>query len=426
MTGGTAGRGTGGLRAVGGNGGSGGGSGGGPGADAGAPDAAQGGADSLDPSGSIYVAATGDDSNPGTLARPVRTLAKARDIVRTLNGAMTADITVYVRGGTYPLTDTLTFSNADSGTGGFYVKYVAYAGERPLITGGQPIKGWTLSDPSKGIYAATGTNTPFRQLYVNGVKAIRARSPNLGANGEPNFTRCTGWDGTAQNFQAASSDVGSWKNLTKVEMHLMVLWADNTMRIASITTSGSTAYIKVQSPENMIFQRPNPAFWPSQMRFYFENAFELLDQPGEWYLDETASTLYYKPRSGEDMTTAVVIAPMLETLVAITGTSTSDQASYLWFEGLTFAHSTYMRPSQYGFLDAQAGQYNITAPSNNQQTVGRPGAGVTVTNANHIHFERNLFTQMAATGLDFISGTHDDMIIGNAFTDIGGSGISIG
>ncbi len=58
--------------------------------------------------------------------------------------------------------------------------------------------------------------------------------------------------------------------------------------------------------------------------------------------------------------------------------------------------------------------------------MGRPAAGVTVTNANHIHFERNLFTQMAATGLDFVSGTHDDMIVGNAFTDIGGSGIAIG
>ncbi len=424
-TDGSAGRATGGVAAVGGNGG-GGGAGDDSGVDANVADSAPGDADSLGPNGPIYVAPAGDDSNPGTLARPVRTLAKARDIARTLNGAMKADITVYVRGGTYPLTSTLTFSNADSGTGGFYVKYMAYSGERPLITGGQPIKGWTLFDSNKGIYAATGITTPFRQLYVNGVKAIRARSPNLGTNGEPNFTRCTGWDGTAQNFQAASSDVASWKNLTRVEMHLMVLWADNTMRIASITTSGSTAYIKVQSPEDMIFGRPNPAFFPSQMHFYFENAYEFLDQAGEWYLDETANTLYYKPRSGEDMTTVTVVAPMVETVMSVNGSSTSNQAGYLWFEGLTFAHSTYMRPSQYGFLDAQAGQYNITAPGNNQQTVGRPGAGITVTNANHIHFERNLFTQMAATGLDFISGTHDDTIIGNAFTDIGGSGISIG
>jgi hypothetical protein len=85
-----------------------------------------------------------------------------------------------------------------------------------------------------------------------------------------------------------------------------------------------------------------------------------------------------------------------------------------------------LRPSQYGFLDAQAGQYNLTADADNNQTVGRPPAGVNVRNANHLHFERNLFTQMAATGLDFVSGTHDDTIVGNAFTEIGGSGISLG
>ncbi len=390
-----------------------------------------GGGSNLDPdsgtSTEVYVAPGGDDANPGTLAGPVRTLAKARDLVRARKGTMTSHFTVYVRGGTYPLTSTLTFSNADSGGGGFYVKYLAYPGERPLITGGQPIKGWTMSDSAHNIYSASGVSTPFRQLYVNGVKAVRARSPNLGSNGEPNFTRATGWDSGAHNFKVASSDVANWKNLTKVEMHLMVLWADNIMRLASVTTSGDTSYVKVQSPEDgLIFERPNPAFFPSSLRYYFENALEFLDQPGEWYLDETAGVLYYKPRPGEDMTTATVVAPMLETLVSLNGTSTSDQASYLWFQGLTFAHSTYLRPSKSGFLDAQAGQYNLTAPSNNQQTVGRPAAGVIVTNANHIRFEGNLFTQMAATGLDFISGTHDDLIIGNAFTDIGGSGISLG
>jgi len=376
--------------------------------------------------GAVYVAPNGDDSNPGTLAQPVRTLAKARDLARPRLASMTSDLAVYLRAGTYPVSSTVTFSNADSGQNGHYVKYLAYPGERPLITGGQPIKGWTVHDAAKNIYSVSGVTARFRQIYVNGVKAVRARSPNQGANGAPNFTQLSGYDSGAQTFQVPSTQVSTCNNLTKVEMHLMVLWADNVMRIASITSAGGTASIKVQSPENMIFGRPNPAFFPSQMRFYFENAYELLDQPGEWYLDETTNVLYYKAPSGEDMTTATVIAPSVETLVSVNGTSTSDQASYLWFQGLTFAHSNYLRASQYGFLDAQAGLYNLTAPGNNAQTVGRPAAGVTVTNANHIHFERNLFTQMASTGLDFTSGTHDDLIIGNAFTDIGATAIALG
>jgi len=381
--------------------------------------------------GAVYVSPSGDDANPGTLAQPVKTLSKAQVLVRALNGSMTSDITVYLRAGTYPLTSTLTFANADSGKNEFYVKYMAYPGERPLITGGQPITGWKVSDATNNIYSASGITSNFRQLYVNGVKAIRARSPNLGANGDANFNRISGYDKTAHNVQVASSYVSNWNNLTKVEMHYMINWTDNVLRLASYTTSGSTAYLKFQSTEDAIlYARPYPQLGMTttgkSQCFYFENAFEFLDQPGEWYLDETAKVIYYKPRTGEDMTTATVVAPMVETLLAVNGTSTSDQAAYLWFQGLTFAHSTYLRPSQSGFLDGQAGQYNVAATTDNKQYVGRPAAGVSVTNANHIHFERNMFAQMAATGLDFISGTHDDMIIGNVFTDIGGNGVSVG
>jgi hypothetical protein len=395
------------------------------GATGGSPGIAGAGGSDVVENGTLYVAPTGDDANPGSMARPLRTIAHARDLVRGMTAAMTSDIHVYLREGTYPIAETLTFSNADSGKNGFYVNYAAFNGEHPLVTGGAAITGWKLSDPAHNIYSAAGVMTPFRQLYVNGVKAVRARSPNLGPGGTPNFTRATGWDSGARTFQVATSDVSNWQNLNKVEMHLMVLWSDNTLRVASIASSGGTANVKIQSPEDMIFERPNPAFFPSQLRFYFENALEFLDQPGEWYLDETSHVLSYKPRAGEDMTQATVVAPMVETVVSVKGTSTSDQAAYIAFQGLTFAHSTYLRPSQSGFIDAQAGQYNLTAPANNQQTVGRPSAGVSVTNANHIRFERNLFTQMAATGLDFISGTHDDLIVGNAFTDIGGSAISI-
>ena len=380
--------------------------------------------------GTLYVSPTGNDSNPGTTAQPLRTVGKARDLVRGMTAGMTADITVYLRGGTYQQTSTLAFTNADSGQNGHYVKYLAYTGEQPILTGGAPITGWTAG--SNGIYTASGITTPFRQLYVNGVKAIRARNPNLGTNGSFAFNRLTGADNTNQNIQVASSEVSSWNNFTKVEMHIMTGWGDSTVRLASTTTTGSTAYLKIQSPESTIlFVRPFPHLGGqfggfTKHCYYFENALELLDQPGEWYLDEGKGVLSYKPRSGEEMSTAVVVAPMVETVVSIAGTSTTSQTGYLWFQGLTFAHSTYMRPSQSGFLDGQAGQYNITATSDNKQTVGRPAAGVSVMNANHIHFERNIFTQMGGTGLDFISGTNNDTIIGNVVADIAGNGISIG
>jgi hypothetical protein len=394
--------------------------------------AGAGGNPDLPTNGVLYVSPSGNDSNPGTLAQPVQTLTKARDLVRPVLGTMNADVNVFLRGGTYPLTSTVTFSGADSGQNGFYVKYTAYPGEQPLLTGGQPITGWKLYDATNNIYAASGVTSQFRQLYVNGVKAIRARSPNLVADGGPNFYRFSNVDKAAHNIQVSSAYVSNWKNLTKVEMHLMAAWADQTLRLASYTTSGGTADIKFQTPEDSIlFVRAFPLFGITAagkgQAFYFENALEFLDQPGEWYLDETADVLYYKPRTGEDMSTATVVAPGVETLVSVMGAdATTNAVHHLWFEGLAFAHSTYLMPSTSGFLDNQAGQYSVIPTQGNTQYVGHPAAGVVVANANHIQFEKNVFGQMAATGLDFSYGTHDDMIEGNVFTDIGGSGISIG
>lgn len=377
--------------------------------------------------GVVYVAPDGDDNNPGTLERPLKTIARARDVARAMTGTGSGDIIVYLRGGTYPQTSTLTFTDADSGKGGFYVKYMAYQNERPLITGGQPIVGpWTLFNSDKNVYSVRGVTARFRQLYVNGVKGIRARSPNLGANGAPNFNRATGYSTADHSIQVAASEVGKWSDPTKVEMHYMTGWADNTLRIASVTMSGNTATVKFQSSEDAIlFVRPYP-YLTSNQSYFFENALELIDQPGEWYLDESKNVLYYKPRAGEDMARAVVVVPVLETVMSIAGTSTAQPAAYVWFQGLTFTHSTFLRPSHFGFLDEELGQYSLTATADVKLTVGHPPAGVMVTNANHIRFERNMFAQMAATGLDLVSGTHDDTIVGNVFTDIGGSGLSVG
>ena len=377
-----------------------------------------------------YVSPSGNDSNPGTEALPFHTVAKARDVVRTVNTTMTGDIVVTLRGGTYPLTSTLTFGNADGGNNGYYVRYVNYPGEKPLLTGGQPITGWTISDAGKNIWKATGVKSRFRQLYVRGTKAIRAREPNLNTDGSANFDRILGADADAHNVQVPSSVVSNWNNLTKVEMHLMLGWGDNILRLASYTTSGNTAYLKFQKTEDdILYIRPYPSVtaWAVNAKaYYFENAYEFLDQPGEWYLDESTNTLYYMARSGENMATATVVAPQLETLVNVEGATTSDPVGNICFQGLAFAHSTFMRPSYAGFLDGQAGHYNISSTADNVQVLGSPTAGVTVKNAQRIRFERNIFTQMAATGLDFVSGTRDDMIVGNVFTDIGGTGVTLG
>ena len=381
----------------------------------------------------FHVSPTGNDANPGTQSQPFQTLAKARDVVRPLTASMTGDIVVTLRGGTYPLSSTVTFGPADGGKNGHYVRYVAQAGERPLFTGGKPVTGWSVHDQGRNIWKATGIDSRFRQIWVNGTKGIRARQPNLGNGGAPNFYRLTKVDTAGKAFNVATSYVSNWKNLNKVEMHLMIAWADATLRLASTTNMGAYTRVSIQDPERtMLFNRPYPMLGVTfgdrnkQQAFYFENAYEFLDQPGEWYLDESVNTLYYMARNGENMASANVVVPMLETLVRIAGTSTTQTVDNLEFNGLTFAHATYLRPSRMGFLNLQAGMFNVAAPGGNKYMLWRPAAGVVVENTQRLRFERNVFAQMAASGLDLISGTRDSRIQGNVFTDLGATGVTVG
>lgn len=388
----------------------------------------------------FYVSPSGSDANEGTIEAPFKTIQKAQQAVRAINSTMTGDIVVYLRDGTYPLSNTVTFDNRDDGANGFRVRYENYKNEQPLITGGIPVTGWTLCDEAKDIWCAQGVDARFRQIYVNGKKGIRARHPNLNSDGSHNMFRLTKVDSTGRAFDVSSEYTADWKNMNKVEMHLMIAWADAVLRIEKIEKNGSVSKVIPQDPErSKLFRRKYPmlgtAFMsnpPKQQAFYFENAYEFIDQPGEWYLDETTNTLYYKPRTGESLAGAVVVAPNLETLVEIKGKSTKNKVQNMTFKGLIFANSNFLRPSKEGFLNLQGGQFNVEVLEengnlgSNKFLLWRPNAGFTVTNASRLVFERNIFTQMAATGLDFISGTNDDRIEGNVFTDIGGSGISIG
>ncbi len=118
----------------------------------------------------------GLDANNGTsLTSAFQTLAKARDVVRANKGTMSQDITVYLRGGTHSLASTLTFDERDSGTNGFSVIWRAYGAEKPVISGGHRVTGWTQV-AGTNIWKATVTAVAdLRQLYVNGESAQRAR-----------------------------------------------------------------------------------------------------------------------------------------------------------------------------------------------------------------------------------------------------------
>ena len=389
----------------------------------------------------FHVSPSGNDSAEGTLTAPFKTLEQAQRAVRGVNKSMKEDINVYLHEGTYQLTSTLRLSNADGGTNDHYVRYMAAPGETPLVTGGIPVNGWELFDAEKNIWCAKDVVGRFRQLYVNGKKAIRARHPNVKPNGDHYFNRLAKVDTTGRAFDVYTDQIKKLENIKKSEIHVMVAWTDQTLRIDDVKYNGNTCKIIPQDPERTrLFRRAYPmlgtAFMsnpPKQQCYYLENDMSLLDMEGEWYLDEDTNTLYYMPRDGEDMSTANVVAPNIETLIEVKGESTKDKVQNISFSGIVFAHTNYLRPSNEGFLNLQAGQFAVNVVEDwrgllksNEFMLWHPSAGIEVTNASRVIFEDNIFTQMAATGLDFTSGTNDTRIEGNVFTEIGGSSISVG
>lgn len=362
----------------------------------------------------------GSDFNSGTsLAEALKTIEKAREVVQTINKSMKGNITVNLRGGNYLLPNTLLLDQNDGGFNGFNVIYKNYKDEYPVISGGQQIVDWKLFDKTNNIYRAFAGNTSFRQLYINGKWGVRARTPNN------NVLKIVEWDCKNKEIKFQASEIERWKNLQKVEIVTYNAWTTNHLRIKDFKKDATFAYISIRPQEELIFNVMEPFFHGKE--YFLENAYEFLDDPGEWYYNPTDSFVYYKPRENENIMLAEVIAPKLENIFRIEGASLNTMAANIQFQGVAFMHSAWYRPDNYGNVEMQATQY--FAPNSGKgdyEFTGRPASGVLVKNAHHIVFEHCLFANMGATALDFISGTNHDQITANVFRDIAGNGVSFG
>jgi hypothetical protein len=397
----------------------------------------------------------GNDNNAGTKDQPLATVAmalrKAREMRRLNDPAIAGGVHIIVRGGLYSLSEPLFVRPEDSGTPASPTSIEAAPGEKPVFSGGVAITGWTkpttkipgLPTAAQGkVWMAkapenAGRLMEFRQLWVNELKAIRARE----RDGD-SMNRILSWNHATQQCWIPKPATTDLTNATAMEMVIHQWWAIAVLRIRSIEVQGDSARLGFHQPESRIqSEHPWPAPWISQKTgnsaFYLTNALQLLNQPGEWYLDRQKQVVYYWPRQGEDMRHAHVIAPALETIVQVEGTA-DRPVTYVYFKGLDFRYSTWLRPSQQGHVPLQAGMYLLDAYKlkipgtpdkkglENQAWIGRQPAAVALTHVQYTRFDNCRFTHMAATGLDYIKGSYYDTVIGCVFRDIGGTAIQAG
>jgi len=368
-----------------------------------------------------YVSPSGDDAHAGTEHKPFATVWRAQEEVRRLKytDQYPADgVTVYLHGGRHVLAEPICFTSIDSGRPDAPVVYAAAPGETPHLTGGTVITDWEEHEP--GLWKAPARGV-FRQLYVNGSRAVRARSAEEGQQ----FFRVLKWQMKSQTVEVPLEVVSGLKEANDTEMFVQNEWCQSILRISKIERLEDRAVLSLQNPERThFFARPYPKASEGNP-FHLENSFALLDTPGEWYLDQDQRVIYYRPREGEDMTQVVVTAPGIETLIRIKGTL-DRPVEHLVFRGLTFEETNWHRPSRIGLIEGQAGFFNHFVSSDNLQMFGRPPTAVEVIGGKQIRFERNIFRNLGATGLDLRFATHACEVEGNVFKDIAGTAIRHG
>src|SRR5581483_3550769 len=224
---------------------------------------------------------------------------------------MRTDITISLAPGTYRLTSPLALGPQDSGFNGHSVIWSGPAGKPAIVAGSRKIVGWRSMGGSLGIWrAAVPSGSNFRQLYVNGQRASLASGPVPVQLTE-----------TSTGYRASSSIMAKWRNPSDIDF---VYTAQLGLMVEPICPVGSIHGATIQMAQpcwgNSNERTHNiVGFGILRQPSYVENAYELLRQPGQFYLDRTAHKLYYIPRPGQNMASADVEAPVLQALIAGSG-----------------------------------------------------------------------------------------------------------
>ena len=402
--------------------------------------------------GEIWISPKGSDFNDGTRQSPKATLTsalrQAREWRRTEDNRIQGGITIYMEGGTYAFHEPVFIRPEDSGTKESPTIIRSVGDEKVILSGGISINGWKKQGKVwvADVPVFNGRPLDFRQLWVNGKKAVRARD----VEDFEKMNRICSVDEKneilyvpAVSIRRLIDNKGNLK-AKYAEMVLHQMWCVANLRIRSVEVQGDSAAIRFHQPESRIqFEHP----WPHPMvttdghnsAFYLTNARELQDVPGEWYHDIDARKVYYYPREGEKMQEAKVIVPAVETLVRVEGTL-DRPVCHIRFEKITFSYTTWMRPSEKGHVPLQTGMYltdgyridpkmqrnYLNHPLDNQGWLGRPAAAVRVAAARQIDFERCRFEHLGSTGLDYEEAVQGGVVRGCLFRDIAGNGLLVG
>jgi len=359
----------------------------------------------------------GNDGNPGSLSRPFKTLIKARDIVKMVNASMTGNITVFLRGGEHQLSESFVLGATDGGRNGFTVSYKAYPDEKPVITGGKQITGWTQVSGKNywvaDVPTSAGFAAYFRNIWVQGKRAVQARSGFVTfhplAYDDPATPQ------VRDGYIVKSVDVKDYTNLPDVRIFQCGIFKHveiAPLRMLPIT--GSETAIVMKQPAFLDWT--NTYTYESPYTLRIVNAFEELDEAGEFYLNKATRKIYYYPRTDEKLRTAKVVAPAVDVLLKVQG-SAGIPASNIQFEGIRFEYGNLSRMETKEFGRSQADLYSDYTAIEGQ---------LFLQYTDNITLKKCRFEHFSSTGIYLPDNNINTLIEGNVFHDLTATAVLIG
>jgi hypothetical protein len=407
----------------------------------------------------LYVSPSGNDSNNGTVSQPLRTITKAQEIVRSIRGGMTGDIKVILRGGTYEINAPISFTSNDSGKDSHMVRYEAYPGEVPVLSGGKAITNWQPYTALANVYIADVPDAiKFRQLYWNNEPLPRSRHPN-NLQQAPRLVSpdISGVDqrfilNTARSPEEVISvyRLLDQSNLQNAEIVIPQYWDTSKLQLRSIQTEAGVMKISVETTQAFIEWCKNrlwdgaypsclqaidlsyvgPAQYANQP-IYLENSAFFLDSPGEWYFDKLAGKIYLYAPTGvttvNQLNTNPPIVPrgsvigQNEQMITLFGTATAPVKN-IEFRGIQISHTNWLNPTFNGHV-AWGPSYYRTQGSNGKWIVNKIPASVSLRYAHNIRFQQNNFTNLGGTAMLLEHGVQNFLFAGNTVKNTVSSGI---
>ncbi len=370
----------------------------------------------------IYVSVSGNDNNSGTIESPLASLngAITKLRMRKKSQSQEAQMKVIVGDGEYYLTEPLIFTPDDSGTPESPIVFEAAENTHPVICGGKIIPNFekvseTLWQAKIPEVASLGWS--FEQLYVNGKRAVRAKSPNKGLFYLKDVSETILVNGKGRSpelaiqklklFQDGAKQLSSFGN--EDFDHAIVTfyhkWDNTRKRISGYEPDSSAIFTMGQG------MKPWNRF-DKKTRYILENYKAALDTCGEWFLDRNSGYLYYMPLPGETPENTKVIAPVTDYFLIFQGDEkTGRKVENIQFKGLSFQISGYKMPID-GNEPAQA-----AAPVD---------AVVMADFAANIQFENCEIAHTGTTAIWFRTACTNCRIEHCYLHDLGAGGIKIG